>query len=532
MLIIILFAAITFFIIKRILTYLLFFQQQEYDNYRFAHWVIATKSFDKRLSILLLTLLILTNPFNINNASVTASAIILFLICGYLEKDPLKFAKKKLVLTSRAKRTCYVAIVINALLNITLLLNLKLNLLLTSLIIVQLIPLCLLTANLLLWPIEAKIQQKFWEEAKQKIITNNPFIIGITGSFGKTSVKHFLGHILAYTEHTLITPGSINTSMGIARIIREQLKPHHRYFVVEMGAYGLRSIKELCKLTTPHLGIITSIGKAHYERFKDLETVAAAKFELATATIENNSNNRLNNNHKMIIPEQILSTEYAQRYLNTNSSYFEVLKPAQLSKVDHTKNGLNITLCHHEKEYQLEVPIFGTHHAHNIALAFLAAYNLGVQPSTIIIALRNMPQIRHRSEVHKHSDYIVIDDAYNANPQGFKSALELLNFLHEPSGRRILVTPGLIELGTEHTAEHLSLGKVAALYADLALIIQPQRIPSFIEGFKTKASEMQKIITFSSFAQAKEWLNQHIKAKDTILFANDLPDLYENRVRF
>src|SRR6202050_4878731 len=111
-------------------------------------------------------------------------------------------------------------------------------------------------------------------------------VIAVTGSYGKTSVKHILGHVLETAAPTLITPGSVNTAMGIARVVRERLQPHHRYFVVEMGAYGPGSIRRLCALTPPKMGLVTAIGMAHYERFKTLETVAAAKFELAEAVAE------------------------------------------------------------------------------------------------------------------------------------------------------------------------------------------------------------------------------------------------------
>src|SRR5206468_4274303 len=123
--------------------------------------------------------------------------------------------------------------------------------------------------------------------AHSKLQRLNPVVIGVTGSYGKTSVKHILGHVLETAGPTLITPGSVNTAMGIARVIRERLAPHHRYFVVEMGAYGIGSISRLCALTPPKIGIISAIGKAHYERFRSLEAVARAKFELAEAVRDN-----------------------------------------------------------------------------------------------------------------------------------------------------------------------------------------------------------------------------------------------------
>ena len=530
MLTILLITAILIFSTTRHLTYLHIFQQQEYYNDRFLSWIFTAKAFDKRLSSSLVIIYclgyVVNNNHVINNitASIITAIIISLLIFSYFEKNPIKTAKKKLVLTNRAKRIYYFSLIINLLNNIILFRYLKnLDLLIIVLLAIQLIPIYLVLANLLLIPIENKIQQKFWQQAKQKLNTNKPYIIGITGSFGKTSVKHFLGHILQYVDHTLITPGSINTTMGISRIIREQLNTSHRYFIVEMGAYGIGSINNICKLTTPNMGIITNIGKAHYERFKTLDTVATAKFELATAAIKNNS--------KIIISEQALNTDYAKQYTKIHHDYFEILNNQQLSNITQLKTGLAITLNWRETNYQLEVPIFGLHNATNITLAFIAACELGIPPTTIITALKSMPQINHRLEVLKQNNCTIIDDAYNANPNGFKSALELLNFLHCPPGRRILITPGLIELGTEHNAEHLLLGQTAARYTDLVIVVKPQRIPTFINGFKELATEAQQIIQVASFSQAKEWLNKYCQVNDTILLANDLPDLYETGLK-
>src|SRR5436190_3555503 len=152
---------------------------------------------------------------------------------------------------------------------------------------VQLVPLALVAGNLALAPFEARVQRRYRGEALAVLQRIDPVVIAITGSYGKTSVKHILGHVLETARPTLITPGSVNTAMGIARAIRERLQPHHRYLVVEMGAYGIGSIRRLCALTPPQLGIISAIGKAHYERFKSLDAVAHAKFELAEAARDN-----------------------------------------------------------------------------------------------------------------------------------------------------------------------------------------------------------------------------------------------------
>jgi UDP-N-acetylmuramoyl-tripeptide--D-alanyl-D-alanine ligase len=548
---IILIAAFIVFVFKRNLTYLHIFQQHEYNNTRFLQWILCNFAIDKRLSIILCFFLgYATNLINKNLSSVINIIAISILVCAYVENNPIRHAKKKLTMTSRAKRIFYLALFINAIFHLTLLNYLNLsdlnfnnsttttnhstlnNYFLYLILNIHFIPIWLVLTNLMLKPIEKQIQQKFWQEAKQKIATHNPFIIAITGSFGKTSVKHFLGHILQQVDHTLITSGSINTSMGISRSIREELNTAHKYFIIEMGAYGIGSIKELCALTPPNFGIITAIGLSHYERFKTLENVANAKFELADAVI-NNAQNNPDNKNKVIISEKVLNTDYANEYLKNHKDFLSVLQENQISNVCQTKNGISLDLKLDLETYHIETPIFGIHNAINIAISFLAAYTLGTPPAIILAAVKNMPQIKHRLEVSNKDDCIIIDDSYNSNPDGFKSALELLSFLKQPTGRRILVTPGLVELGKKHETEHFLLGQYAANHVDLALIINPERIASFIVGFNSKkqTNPDSVLIMKHSFKEAKKWLDLNCHAKDTILLANDLPDLYETRLK-
>ena len=152
-------------------------------------------------------------------------------------------------------------------------------------VLVQAVPFALVLAVRLLQPQEDRIQKRFWDEAHDKLKRLAPVVVGVTGSYGKTSTKHILGHILESSGSALITPGSVNTPMGIARIVRERLEPYHRHFVVEMGAYGPGSIERLCRLAPPDIAVVTAVGPAHYERFKSLDAVARTKFELPEAAI-------------------------------------------------------------------------------------------------------------------------------------------------------------------------------------------------------------------------------------------------------
>ncbi|HEV8680139.1 MAG TPA: Mur ligase family protein, partial [Stellaceae bacterium] len=263
-----LFALIGFivFAARRLLTYLHLFQQEEYDGRRFVAWLAGNRGWDRRLSLGLAAIVaaqLLTPGAFLPTEGFVWLAGIACLVAAVLERDPRKIAKKRLVMTSRAKRIYGIALALIAGIGIVAVLASRLAA--AWIVAVQLVPLALVAANLLLAPFEAAVQRRYWREARAILERVNPTVIAVTGSYGKTSVKHILGHVLETAGATLITPGSVNTAMGIARVIRERLQPHHRYFVVEMGAYGIGSIARLCALTPPQIGIISAIGKAHYE---------------------------------------------------------------------------------------------------------------------------------------------------------------------------------------------------------------------------------------------------------------------------
>lgn len=513
------------FAVKRSLTYLHIFQQEEYNGKRFLTWIVNSLTFDRLLScsIFIITIfqIIIADRFIIN--IVLGLTFIFFTI---IEKNPNSYAKKKLVITKRVWRILVIAIILDAIFaGIILAIS---HFAIVWLILVQLLPIMLVLANIILIPFENFNQKKYWDEAHSKLLKYKPFVIAITGSFGKTSVKHILGHILDLSTNALMTPGSVNTPMGIARIIREKLKPEHKFFIVEMGAYGPGSIERLCKLTPPNMAIITTIGHAHYERFKSLDTVCRAKFELATATIKNRG--------KVITTTDVLKFNYPQKFYARHRNNFIICDlnntpdnyPLTLKKTEQTTKGLTIDLIWNKKPYSLKLPIFGSEHGKNAALALACAATLNIDCEKIITALTTIAQIPHRLEVKIHpGNPTLIDDAYNSNPKGFVSALELLNILKKPNGKTILATPGMVELGKTHHNAHAKIGKIAAKYVDILIAIVPDRIPSLIESFKKEKNTSQKIILCENFAKAKKWLDINSHPDDIILLENDLPDLYE-----
>ncbi|MFP4097431.1 MAG: Mur ligase family protein [Alphaproteobacteria bacterium] len=526
---------------RRLMRYLHILQQDDYDNNRLLNWIVRYKVIDKRITVILLILAAIVFFAPVPSVGVNIALFLIFVIAFYTESDPRKAAKKAFVLTARARRILVAAMIYTLLSGLAVF---YMEQPLFWVVPVQLLPFILISGNLTLDPYETLLQRKFYNEAREKLTALNPTVVAITGSYGKTSIKHILGHILKNNAPTIVTPGSVNTLMGITRIIREKLEPNHRYFIVEMGAYGPGSIAALCRLTPPHYGIISAIGHAHYERFKSLETVAHAKYELAEAVIENRGT--------VIVHEKTLRFKHTQEMRHQNMHHFLACgEPPQdnrsnnsqdysyltdddlnILSVEQTPKGLCVRLKWKEESYTLRAPLYGIHHGHNIALAFACAMTLGMDAKDIKTALASTPQITHRLEVKQQVDgSIIIDNAYNSNPPGFRSALHVMRILADDrNGRAVLVTPGIVELGNQHDEVHRTLGALAAQVCDVVIVVSPSRIPTFIEGFKNAGSG-KTLQQFETFSGAEKWLLKNKRPSDVILLENDLPDLYERVLR-
>ncbi|MBV8898433.1 MAG: UDP-N-acetylmuramoyl-tripeptide--D-alanyl-D-alanine ligase [Acidobacteriaceae bacterium] len=517
--------AFLWFAYRRLLTYLHIYQQEEYDSRRFIHWLFARYSFDTKLSFVIFVVGTLELAIVLADWLTDVLVVAAFLIFWWVEKSRRVRSKKPLVMTGRAKRILWTALAVLALMALVIAKWFPHPIF--WLVAVQAVPFALTVGNLLTEPYERRLQKRFWNEAHTKLLSLKPFTIGITGSYGKTSSKHLLGHVLEIQAPTLITPGSVNTPMGIARVVREQLGPHHRFFICEMGAYGPGSIARLCRLAPPDLAVITAIGMAHYERFKTLDVVAHTKFELAEAAAKKGG--------PVVVAEQALefadARNFRDRYANTivvgrgADCALRILEPSQ------TSTGIQARVAWRGNEYTLRAPIFGEHHIGNMCVVFATACTLGVAPEDVILALASVPQISHRLEVKQGAGgWKLIDDAYNSNPVGFAAALRLLNMLRRDEGRRVLVTPGMVEMGKAHETEHRKIGELAGSMVDVLLPVLPERIKALTLAYSA-ANPNGIIIPCPTFVTAQSWMNSHLTANDIVLLENDLPDLYEARLR-
>ena len=393
----------------------------------------------------------------------------------------------------------------------------------------------LTVANLLIYPLERTINEAYLLSARKRIKTLQPKVIGITGSYGKTSTKYILRQILSQKFNTLMTPDSYNTPMGICKVIRGELTPEHEIFIVEMGAYKRGDIRELCNLASPEIGILTAVGPQHLERFKSIENIAKTKYELIESLPS--SGLAVFNCDNEICAELANKREQSgnpvRRYATEPFSVDSVELTA--SNIRHTDEGLAFTVrvsigSGEVTEAEIRTQLLGKHNVSNILAAMAVAVECGMTLEEIQVAIANVEPVPHRLQLTSNGgDVTIIDDSFNSNPVGAEAALEVLT---EIQGRKkVLVTPGMVELGEREYEENKRLGERAADVCDLVILVGPTRTTPILEGLKAAQYPSQQIIVALNLEEVKQHLATQVQAGDVVLFENDLPDNYnEERI--
>ena len=518
-----------------------YFQQEEYNWTRFKDWFLEKRTFDKKGTIIALTAAALNrfvsggDMFICLVICLVAAAVLVFV--GFQEEDPRKVGKIKLKMTDRATAIYNLALGLYSISTILIItgtyaLGAGDSIYIYWLVTVGLIqsaPIWIAIANAILWPNELKKQQAFLQEAKDILADYQPYTIGITGSYGKTSTKAILGSILEAIEPTFWTPGSINTEMGITRQIRENLKPQQELAIIEMGAYQIGSIAKLCRFTPPNAGLVTAVGVMHLERFGGAENIYKAKCELAQAIPPDGllvCNGDNSGARKM-------ATEYPKA-----TTLLYGLEPeighldCWMSDIQASMEGTTFTIHWQNQEYPGFTKLLGVPMLSNLVGAFTMACALGKDPDYVIAAIYNIEPANSRLNLRKNGDGFILDDSYNSNPIGFASALEVLEVLE--GGRKILMTPGMVELGDIQAEENRQVALKAASICDLALVIGETNKEALKAGLLEGGLAPDKLMEFPNRDLALAYLNspEHRQAKDMILIENDLPDLYESIAGF
>jgi len=494
-------------------------QQNSYRNERYFRWIKINFITKLRISEALVLLLITLAYFlKLAQYVFFATPLLYILIAiNYLHKKQ----KLKLVFTKRAQRLFYSMLTVLLVGTLVSWMAIKTpsGIFITLTLMVVLSPLVVLVINQLMIPIENNINEWFVNDARRIVATMpNLIIIGITGSYGKTSTKHFLHRILSEKYNVLMTPGSFNTTMGVVRTIREHLNATHQIFIVEMGAKQPGDIKEICDLVKPRYGILTAVGEQHLETFKTIENVRNTKFELINA-LPPEGIAILNSDYEWIAKTSVT---------HTKTIYYGLENPTAANKatgISYDTNGATFSINNGTTMYT--TPLLGDYNISNILACILLAEQLGLENQAITYGVKKLVPVEHRLEIKRNPDGItIIDDAFNSNPKGAEMAMKVLSNFN--SGKRIVVTPGIIELAAKHAYYNSELGKQIAQSADYAILVGKKQTEPIYNGLKSAGFPDEKIYIASDLNDALRHMNSFAGKGDTVLFENDLPDLFLN----
>ena len=508
------------------------FQLNSYRVDRYLRWRKGkkTKFFFDYDSLMLVGIIIFAFAYSFLDTlilqiffSILASIIIslsVFIFVFRMNKSPVK---KKLVYTNRVKRLITTMGLIYIVISGIIIGFSNVFMLFLATIINIYSYFVVLLANSINSPIENIIKNKLISESKKLLKKNkNLIIIGITGSYGKTSTKNLLYDLLKRKYHVLITPESYNTLFGVIRTIREKLKPTHEIFIVEMGAKELGDIKEICDLVVPDMGIITSIGEQHLETFKNLSNIIRTKGELFEG-IKPGGKAFLNLSDKNIMK---LKKRSDIEYISFNKLSEEIKGNYYAKDITISSKGTNFKLVNKDGyELDIRTKLLGRHNIDNLVGCIAIALELGVEYEKINKLLYDIEPIKHRlSYSVSRAGYVILDDAFNSNPIGSKNALEVLRKFE--GNKKIVMTPGMIELGDKQHELNEKLGEYIAESADFVVLVGKEQTKAIFNGLMKKSYNKNNIYIASNLNDGFEKINLIIDKDDVLLIENDLPDTF------
>ncbi|MBQ4556080.1 MAG: UDP-N-acetylmuramoyl-tripeptide--D-alanyl-D-alanine ligase [Clostridia bacterium] len=442
---------------------------------------------------------------------ILALAAILMALC-YLPKK----AKKPIVYTARVKRLLatfgLLIIIVGAL---AVLMGESGEFLLLG-AAAALSPLAIILANIINAPMEKAVRNHYIKDAKKLLKSHKRLkIIGITGSFGKTSVKYYLTALLGAKYNVLMTPESYNTPMGVVKTIRGSLRATHDIFVCEMGAKYVGDIKELCDIVEPHHGMVTSIGEQHLESFGSVQNIINTKYEMADGIPAEG---------KLFIN---ISSETVYKNRPSRNAITYGLTPEADYFADNiavSGSGTTFTLHHGDESEEYRTRLIGEANVVNIVGAIAAAHDAyGISLSELRSPVASLKSVPHRMELLDRGGMIIIDDAFNSNPAGAAAALRTVALF---DAVKIIVTPGMIELGEKSDELNAGLGANAAAVCDYIVAVGEKQAKPIVKGAKDAGFDESRIHVAKTFTAAMEFVNS-INAggkKKVVLLENDLPD--------
>ena len=497
-------------------------QQNSYFPSRYIKWV--KESYTIELALCSIIYCAVSWCYLNTKMLLSAVLILILLITRFiLSAKVSKKSIKKLVFTARVKRLFAVTLLLLfALIAVFAIIPQTLTGEICFMIGVMLAcisPLLTITAWVITYPVESAVSNWYVNDAKRILKEHkNLTIIGITGSYGKTTTKFILNRILSEKYNTVCTPQSFNTPMGVVRTVRGDIKPSTQIFICEMGAKKVGDIKEICDIAHPSYGIITSVGAQHLDTFKSEDNVFKTKFELYDAIKTKGGICLANIESKGISSRKDLAPDAL--YFGEGTDYYA-------KDITYSAEGSAFTLRLDDEEIGVNTRLLGLHSVSDILAAATLAHLLGVSAEEIRFAVSSLKPTEHRLELKPSvCGSVMIDDAYNSNPEGCLEAVRVLGSFE--GKQKVVITPGLIELGAREYECNYALGLECAKYCDTIILVGKNRSKPMRDAIATTDFNTDKLYVASSFAEAMGIYSAMASKDSVLLIENDLPDNYLN----
>lgn len=372
-----------------------------------------------------------------------------------------------------------------------------------------LVPVLVDLALLITRPVEHRLARRYVDAASKRLTVIGPVVVAITGSYGKTTTKEYVRHLISGARTVVASPASFNNTPGLCRTINEHLAEGTEVLVAEVGTYGRGEIRDICGWLRPTIGVITAIDAVHMERMGSLENIAEAKAELLEK-----------------VDLAILCTD--SPHLKKMADHMAPGKA--LMRCGSTKDGNDVAVVSFDDRFAVHVSgeqagvvrnpgVF----AGNVAAAIAVALALDVAIEYILNRLESLPTSAHRQQVVTTTNGVrVIDDTYNSNPAGAANALRLLSQISN-GGRRVVVSPGMIELGNWQHKENEKFARNAAMNATDIFIVGRTNLSAMQSGSRGGSATVRLVPTRDD---AVRWVRENLTENDVVLYENDLPDHY------
>ena len=378
--------------------------------------------------------------------------------------------------------------------------------------------------GILVAPVERAIFRKYLGEADRRMRTYPGRVVGITGSYGKTSTKLIVAELLAARYRVLKTPAGVNSTMGVTRVIREELRDDYEFFVVECSAYGPGEIRQVCDIVHPSLGILTAVGVQHLERFGTQERIAEAKYELLAA-LPSGAPAVVNADDPICLKLAGRARADGKRVLLYGMG--ETAEPLAIRGTDVKVSGRGThfrAVAGSGETADFETRLLGRWNLSNVLAGLAAAVECGVPLPAMRDAVAGLSPAPKRLEVKEEGGIVKILDVANSNPRGAEMALEVLAQFE--GGSRILITPGMVELGPIEAEENRRFGEKAAAACDYVVLVGVEQTRPIREGLTRRGFAADRVLVARNADEVADRLAGIVRQGDVLLYENRLPDTY------